>query len=61
MEIFQKISQGRVLFLHIAKVYLGVEVDGAEHIAQLATVVFLNVRQRHIDLLADFVAVTLAV
>ena len=49
---------GCILFLYLAKINLRVKVNGAEYIAELAAVVFLNVRQSDVDLLANFVVVT---
>ena len=58
MEVFQQIAEGGVLFLHIAEINLRVKVNGAEYIAQLAAVVLLNVGKGNVDLLTDFVIIT---
>ena len=55
MEVFQQIAERRVLFLDIAEVNLGVEVDGAEYVAQFSAVVILDVGKGDVDLLADFI------
>ena len=54
VEILQQVAQGSVLLFGFTKVYLRVEVDGPEYIAQLSTVVFLDMVQCHIDFLAYF-------
>lgn len=54
VEILQQVAQGNVLLFGLTKVYLRVEVDGPEYIAQLSTVVFLDMVQCHIDFLANF-------
>ena len=54
VEILQQVAQGSVLLFWFTEVYLGVEVDSPEYIAQLSAVVFLDVVQCHIDFLADF-------
>lgn len=61
MKIFQQIAEGRFFLLHVPEIHLGIEVNGAENIAQLSAVMFFNVRQGHVDLLTDFVAVAFAV
>ena len=43
VEILQQVAQGGVLLFGFPKVYLRVEVDGPEYIAQLSTVVFLDI------------------
>ena len=53
VEVFQQVAECRVLFLDVAEVNLGVEVDGAEHVAQLSAVVILDVGKGDVDLLAD--------
>lgn len=53
LEVFQQVAECRVLFFDVAEVNLGVEVDGAEHVAQLSTVVILDVGKGDVDLLAD--------
>ena len=54
MEIFQQIAERGVLLLHVTKIDLRIEVDGTEDVAELAAVVFLDMGQGDVDLLADF-------
>ena len=55
MEVFQQIAERRVLFLDIAEVNLGIEVDGTEHVAQLSAVVILDVGKGDVDFLTNLV------
>ena len=61
VEILQQVAQSGVLFFWFTKVHLRVKIDGPEYIAQLSTVVFLDVIQCHIDLLAYFSIVPVAI
>ena len=61
VEILQQVAQGSVLLFGFTKVYLRVEIDGPEYIAQLSAVVFLDVVQCHIDFLADFSVVPVGI
>ena len=54
VEVLQQVAQDGVLFLHVPQIHLRIEVDRAEHIAQLAAVSVLDMGQRHIDFLPDF-------
>ena len=61
VEILQKIAESRVLFLNVSEIDLRVEINGAEHIAELAAVVLLDTGKCDINLLADFVIVAVFV
>ena len=61
IEVLQQVPQSCVFLLRFAKIHLGVKINGAEHIAQLPAVVFLNVVQRYINSLPDFRIVPVSV
>ena len=61
MKVLQQIAQGSILFLHVAKVYLRVKVNRAEHIAEFSAVMLFNMRQCHVDLLANLIVAAILV
>ena len=61
MKIFQQVAEGRIFLLNITKIYLRIKINGSKNIAQLSAVVFFNVRQGYVNLLTDFIVITLTV